>query len=370
MVNFQAIIDKIIINIQYLLAFVTLLLALVCYKYGKNILQNLAKKFYEDHVLTELEKNVLDIINNLTYLIALLLISLSTYFLNLPPKINYIKSKLFFFTYLFLFYRISFKIIDIVFYKIKQNKENQLEDDDQKAILNTYLELLRKGTKIILLIILTFSACKGLELDVSTLIASLGIGSLAVGLAIQDTIKNFISGLLIVSDRPFRLGDYIKILETNIEGHVVDIGIRSTKILTLDNNIIIVPNSTLTEKAIENLHYPSPLIKGKVEVGVAYNSNIELVKKAIWEAISEVKTILDIPKPSINLVNFGESSLNFLVLFYVKRRDVLWNSQNELREKILEKFRKYNIEIPFPQQDIWFRNSLKIVNKKEESKNA
>jgi len=208
---------------------------------------------------------------------------------------------------------------------------------------------------------------------VSTLIASLGVGSLAIGLATQDTIKNFISGLLIVSDRPFRLGDYIKILETNIEGHVVDIGVRSTKILTLDNNIIIVPNSTLTEKSIENLHYPTPLIKGRVEVGVAYSSDIELVKKAIWEAISEVNTILDIPKPSINFVNFGDSSLDFLVFFYVRRRDVLWDTQNELREKILEKFRKYNIEIPFPQQDIWFRNELNIVsekNKKEENKNA
>jgi len=154
---------------------------------------------------------------------------------------------------------------------------------------------------------------------------------------------------------------------------VVDIGVRSTKILTLDNNIIIVPNSTLTEKSIENLHYPTPLIKGRVEVGVAYSSDIELVKKAIWEAISEVNTILDIPKPSINFVNFGDSSLDFLVFFYVRRRDVLWDTQNELREKILEKFRKYNIEIPFPQQDIWFRNELNIVsekNKKEENKNA
>jgi small-conductance mechanosensitive channel len=249
----------------------------------------------------------------------------------------------------------------------------QYTQQNQKAILNTYLELLRKGTKLILIIILIFSACKGLELDVSTLIASLGVGSLAIGLATQDTIKNFISGLLIVSDKPFRLGDYIKILETNIEGHVVDIGVRSTKILTLDNNIIIVPNSTLTEKSIENLHYPTPLIKGRVEVGVAYSSDIELVKKAIWEAISEVNTILDIPKPSINFVNFGDSSLDFLVFFYVRRRDVLWDTQNELREKILEKFRKYNIEIPFPQQDIWFRNELNIVsekNKKEENKNA
>ena len=369
MSNIQTIIEKIISNINYILTFITLLLALVSYKYGNYIIQKLTKKFHKDNIFTELEKNTLDIIKYFKYLITILLLNLSTYFLNLPPKINYIKSKFFFFIYLFLFYKISFKIVDIIFLKLKENKENQLKDDDRKAVLNTYLELLRKGTKIVLVIILALSACKALELDVSTLVASLGIGSLAVGLATQDTIKNFISGLLIASDRPFRLGDYIKIYGTDIEGHVVDIGVRTTKILTLDNNVIIIPNSTLTEKPIENLHYPTPLIKGRVEVGVAYNSNIELVKKAIWEAISEIKAILDVPKPSINLVGFGDSSLNFLVLFYVGSRDVLWSSQNELREKILEKFKKYNIEIPFPQQDIWFKNDLQIKLKKED-KNA
>lgn len=347
MSNIQTIILKVISNINYILTFITLLLALVSYKYGNYIIQKLTKKFHKDNIFTELEKNTLDIIKYFKYLITILLLNLSTYFLNLPPKINYIKSQIFFFIYLFMSYKISFKLINIIFFRVKESRKNKEKNNEQKVILDTYLELLTKGTKIILIIILLLSACKNLELDILTLIASLGIGSLAVGLATQDTIKNFISGLLIASDRPFRLGDYIKIYGTDIEGHVVDIGVRTTKILTLDNNVIIIPNSTLTEKPIENLHYPTPLIKGRVKIGVAYNSNIELVKKAIWEAISEIKTILDVPKPSINLVGFGDSSLNFLVLLYVGSRDVLWSSQNKLREKILGKFKKYNIKIPF-----------------------
>ncbi len=366
--TFQTIIDKFVNNIHYAFSFLFFLLAIFSRKYGKRFIEKLTRIFYKDNILSEYEKNILDIVNAGTNILSLFFLDISITFLNLPRKFLFVKDKIFFFLYLYLFYKLSFKFIDLIFLSIKQKKEKELEDDDQKAILSTYLELIRKGVKILVLIIFAFSICRHFGLDVSTLIASLGIGSLAVGLATQDTIKNFISGLIIVSDKPFRLGDYIRILGDNIEGHVVDIGIRSTKILTLDNNIIIVPNSTLTEKSIENLHYPNPLIKGRVQVGVAYSSDIKLVKKVIFEAISETENILDIPKPSINLINFGDSSLDFLVLFYVKRRDLLWDTQNLLREKILEKFRKYNIEIPFPQQDIWFRNELKI-SKEDKTKN-
>ena len=156
-------------------------------------------------------------------------------------------------------------------------------------------------------------------------------------------------------DRPFRIGDRIK-LDTGEVGDIYEIGLRSTKILTFENNLIILPNSKLLDDKIVNLSYPNPIIRVKIEVGVAYGSDIEKVKSVMEKTARENKLVLEDPAPAAYFVNFGESSLDFILLARVEKYKDAWNAENQLREKIYEAFAENNIEIPFPQMDVKIRN--------------
>ncbi len=145
--------------------------------------------------------------------------------------------------------------------------------------------------------------------DVSSLVVSLGVGSLAIALAAQETIANMIGGFLIITDRPFRVGDRIK-LPSGEMGDVQEIGIRSTRILDFDNNQIIFPNADLIKGKIVNYSYPSEHIRIAVDVNVAYGTDLEHAKSIITSLALKHPDVLENPAPAVYLVAFGESSLN------------------------------------------------------------
>ena len=191
--------------------------------------------------------------------------------------------------------------------------------------------------------------------DISSIIVSLGVGSLAVALAAKDTLANMISGFMIMTDRPFRKGDRI-LLESGETGDVYDIGLRSTKILTFDNTLIVVPNQQIINEKVTNLSYPTPQIRVSIDLGVAYGSDLKKVKKILMDICNQNELVLDTPPPDVYFINFGDSSLDLKVVCRVAR----WNQQfpvgEELRVAIYEKFEKENIEIPFPQRVVTLQN--------------
>jgi MscS family membrane protein len=227
--------------------------------------------------------------------------------------------------------------------------------------VKTYFAMISKLSKIFVVIVAAIAVLNRFGFNVESLIASLGIGSLAVGLAAQDTIKNFISGLLLVTDRQFRIGDRVFIRDLDIEGRVYDIGLRTTRIVTISgNNLITIPNSKLTEGTIENVLYPDPTVKDFVEVGVAYGTDIEKAKKLVLEATKDLKGILSEPPPMVYFTEFGDSSLNLKLIYYIASKDLAFNVKSLLHERINKLFKENNIEIPFPQNDVWFRNPMRI----------
>lgn len=188
-------------------------------------------------------------------------------------------------------------------------------------------------------------------IDLSTLgllIGALGIG---IGFGLQNITNNFISGLIILFERPIKVGDRVEV--GNIAGNVVEISARATTILTNDNIAIIVPNSEFINQRVINWSLENRMVRLNFPVGVAYKENPEKVKQVLLEVALSHDGILKNPPPDVLFDSFGDSSLQFNLRVwtdsYSDRPKVL---KSQLYYAIFEKFRQHNIEIPFPQRDI------------------
>ncbi len=219
------------------------------------------------------------------------------------------------------------------------------------TIINEFFPLLRRIFRTAVYVIAVVIALSRLGVDVSALVVSMGVAGAAIALAVKDTIENAISGILIMLDRPFRIGDRVK-LSTGEVGDVFQIGLRSTKILTFDNTLIILPNARLLSERITNLSYPDPVMRFKVDVGVAYGTDIEHAKRIMEKVALEHPDVLHDPPPKAHFIEFGESALNFTLMGRVNKYSNAWATQNQLREQIYKAFAEEGIEIPFPQMDV------------------
>lgn len=211
-----------------------------------------------------------------------------------------------------------------------------------------FAPLIGKVIKAIIFFIAAIVILDYFGINVNSLVVSLGVGSLAVALAAKDTLANIIAGVLIMVDRPFRVGDRI-LLASGEKGDVYDIGLRSTKILTFDNTLIIVPNANIVNEKLTNLTYPDPMIRVRIDVGVAYGTDLEKVKQLMINVCKEHQEVLEKPEPQSWFIEFGDSSLNLAVMCRVADYGQQWRIGEEIRMKINKRFEEEGIEIPFPQ---------------------
>jgi len=183
--------------------------------------------------------------------------------------------------------------------------------------------------------------------DIFSLVTALGIGSLAIGLAAKDTLAHMISGFTLMLDRPFLIGDRIK-LASGLVGDVVDIGLRSTKIQGLDTTVMIIPNSDLCNSTLINMVRPTMVTQGRITVGVGYGSDMDHVKKVLLEIARDNTEVVSEPVPLVLFTSFGDSALNVLFLFWVGDPTRIGLITDQLNCTILRRFREEQIEIPFP----------------------
>ena len=188
---------------------------------------------------------------------------------------------------------------------------------------------------------------KHFNYDIFSIVTALGIGSLAIGLAAKDTLAHMISGFTIMLDRPFRIGDRIQLVGGQI-GDVADIGLRSTKIKTLDNQLLIIPNSDLCNTMLTNQAFPNSRGKGRINVGVAYDSDVDLVKRLLTATAAEVGDVLADPPPEAFFASFGDSALNMSLFFWVEEFSTLFATTDKINSLIIKRFSEHSIEIPFP----------------------
>ncbi|MCD6309823.1 MAG: mechanosensitive ion channel family protein, partial [Candidatus Eremiobacteraeota bacterium] len=193
--------------------------------------------------------------------------------------------------------------------------------------------------------------------NVSALIASLGIGGVAVALAAQSTLSNFLAGLYIMLDKPLRVGDYIK-LSSGEEGFVEEIGWRSTKIRQWANNIIIIPNSTLSSTILTNFYMPEQTMSVYVYGGVGYDSDLEKVEKVGVEEARKVMEKVDGSDTSYDPIfrfkEFADSNINFLAILRVKNFAAQYLLSHEYMKAIHRRFKEEGIEINYPVRSVVF----------------
>jgi MscS family membrane protein len=187
--------------------------------------------------------------------------------------------------------------------------------------------------------------------NVASLVVSLGVGSLAIGLAAQDTLSNMFAGFTLMLDRPFRIGDRIK-LATGEVGDVESIGMRATRIRTLDETILIVPNSLLVKDRLVNQTRPARHITSRIEVAVAYGSDLAEVKRILAEAALQSPHVDRTHAPAVLVTRFADHAIIFLVAFWALDYAEQGLATSEVHEEIYRRLAEARIEIPFPTRRV------------------
>jgi small-conductance mechanosensitive channel len=196
----------------------------------------------------------------------------------------------------------------------------------------------------------------GLGVSITPILTALGVGGLAVALALQETLSNFFAGIHLLMDKPLRVGDFVK-LESGQEGYVEDIGWRTTRIRMLPNNTVIIPNNKITQSILTNYYLPEPRMAVLTHISVSYDVDPDRVEAALLEettkAIGQIPGLLAEPPPMVRFIpGFGQSSLDFTLICQVREFTDQFLLQHELRKRILRRFKAEGIEIPYPQQTV------------------
>lgn len=221
-----------------------------------------------------------------------------------------------------------------------------------------------RGIVVLLAILIVLDTA---GVSITPLVASLGVGSLAVALALQTTLANFFAGIQIIADKPIQVGQYVR-LDSGEEGYVTKIGWRSTTIRALPNNMIIVPNSRLLDAIITNYYLPAKELSILVQVGVHYDSDLEHVERVTCEVAKEVLQEVKGGKkdfePFIRYHTFGDSSINFTVILRAEEFVDGYLIKHEFIKRLHKRFRQEGIVIPFPIRTLDIKKEDLLLLKK------
>lgn len=248
----------------------------------------------------------------------------------------------------------------VEWYATEVAAKTKSEKDDQ------FLPIIKKVIMAVFGFIALLMVLGSFGIEITTLIAALGIGGLAVALALQPTLSNFFSGAHIIADRPVRIGDFIE-LDSGEKGTVADIGWRSTKLKVFGDNMVIIPNSKLAEATITNYYYPAKPYTFMVDVGVGYGEDLARVEKVTIEEAKKVLKKLGTGAkndPVVRFKEFGDSNVNFSVYFKVLKYANKFPLRHEFIKALKARFDKERIEIAWPTSKVFFGDPLTIKKKR------
>jgi len=213
--------------------------------------------------------------------------------------------------------------------------------------------LFQTSVRLAVLIVGGLVLMSSLGIAITPILTALGVGGLAVALALQDTLSNLFAGVHLLADKPIRVGDFVKLSLESIEGYVVDVGWRSTRIRMLSNNVVVVPNKRVAESVITNYDLGEPRMGLTLRVRIDYGADPDHVERVLVEeatrAVGDVPGLLGDPPPSARLIpGFGDYSLEFTLAYQVRTFVDQFLVQDELRKRLLRRLRAERIRIPIP----------------------
>jgi len=236
-------------------------------------------------------------------------------------------------------------LVSLILNLVRRLFTKRFDDDDLPRLFSVF-EYLKY---FIYLIVLLF-ALSSMGVSITGLIAGAAALLLGVGLALQTFFQDIISGIFILVDKSLQVNDIIEI-EGKV-GRVTKINLRTTKALTIENKVLIIPNHMYLTNSLYNWTQNGRITRETVSVGVAYGSDVNLVKELLLKATDTVDTVLDLPKPIVIFDDFGDSALNFKLIVSLNDSFNTTMTKSDLRFEIDRLFRENQISIPFPQRDI------------------
>lgn len=240
-----------------------------------------------------------------------------------------------------LVFLISLTLVKMMKNRLSNNLLNRINMDE--GIKHSLIS----GLSFTGFIISAILAIVAMGVDLSNLAVIAGALSVGIGFGLQDVIKNLVSGIILLFERPFKVGDWVLI--GGEEGKIKQINIRSTEVETFNKASVIIPNATLISSSLTNLTHGNNWQRQSITVGVSYDSDAEQVTKLLLECARSCKKVMKVPAPYVLFKNFGESSLDFELRIYVSDIWSGWSAGSDVRYEILRRFREANINIAYPQ---------------------
>ena len=307
-----------------------------------NVIRRLTSKTktnLDDVLINKLEKP-------LTYLILILGYWISIHYLVFKVEVEIVLEKAAYFLLVLDVTAILSRIVDALISEVIM----PITEKSESSFDNQLIPVIQKGLRSIIWVLGIIIGLDNIGFDITAMIAGLGIGGLALALAAQDSVKNIFAGIMIFLDKPFRIKDRIQV--DGFDGTVEEVGLRSTRLRTLEGRIVTIPNSRFTDNSVTNVT-SQPTLKVKLNLGLTYDTDEVQMQKAIdilEDIVKDQEAITDDYAAGFN--GFGDFSLNILFIYYVKPDSHWLDTQTLVNKEILRRFNKEGLEFAFPTQTI------------------
>ncbi len=338
------------ISNSYLRAGIILFLMVIFLKVVLSFVFIISKKIARrtkidlDNILIDKAKNPI------TLLIILLSVKLALEQIVLNEFVGYSLSKI---IYTLLIVTLTYLVYVIMDLGILGGIKNIL-GKTRTRVDKSILSIIHNALKVIVILVSALYILDTWGIKIGLFLAGLGIAGLAVALALQPTLSNIFSGISMVLDKTIRVGDLVYI-DSETKGKISKVGFRSTRIITFDNELVIIPNTKLADSKIQNVALPEPKSRVVIPFSVAYGSDIDKVKRIVLKEINSIAEVEKDPAPLVRFLEMAESSLKFKAYFHVGHFDKRFPSIDEANTRIYNALRKNKISIPFPQMDVHIR---------------
>ena len=274
-------------------------------------------------------------------------VPLETWMDNKIEWFNNILNAVLIMTVTILLTRLAISLISAWGHKITKNTETNVDDQ--------LLPLVMGVSKALFYIFGALFAMSSLGINITPLIASLGALSFALGFAVKDSLSNFMAGIFLVLEETFMIGDKISIPGIGT-GFIFDIGLRTTKLRTFDNELIVIPNNVLMNKEFKNYRLPDIKIRIVIPFSVAYGTDLDKVRYEITDELKQIQGILEDPGLAVEFLEMADSSLNFQARFFVDDFSKQWDKKIEATDRVYRRLQVAGIEIPFPTRTVYMKN--------------
>ncbi|HEY3421536.1 MAG TPA: mechanosensitive ion channel family protein [Methanocellaceae archaeon] len=229
--------------------------------------------------------------------------------------------------------------------------KNDIAPHTESDLDDVLMPFLGKSIGVTVFILATLMAISSLGIEITPLIATMGVGGIAVALAAQELLSNVFGAISILSDRPYKVGDRIAMTD-GLLGDVVEIGLRSTRVKTLDGRITVIPNSDISKSMVTNYSQPDPKLRYNIKVGISYGADVGKASRILLEVAGSTSGVLKEPAPEVFITDLGTFSVNLLMQVWLEDYRMTWDVPDRIYRETLKRFAAEKIEIPYPTTSI------------------